>query len=643
MLINHLAAKIIRDNIKSDKKIYSLSLSKLKKLFYKHIYCDGQRLAVFGYERDVTKFLKVLPDSAEEIICEYANPENWKNNPGQDFLGEEQILRIAGFQVDKLVIVSDDLRYLAQMHLITEGISYEIVDIYALIKREYARTVVKSISNTSWEIMKEYVKWGGVWLSERFTALREVQCVKYWREECEKKCDNYDAILVKKYFAQEARDDKEKKYYLRELIINYLLIRDFQNAFLYIDEYTDLFGKEENAFLNVKDSFMELFSQMKAQLADRKKKDIIIFWCDNMPYSEFKEFSFLKEEAKDSLVFENAYTHVPYTHTTTQALFAGIPFFENGLYEWKHPNFVKHGRTMDLLEANDYEICEIHNNYIQQRFTRKLYYTVKSSRPPGTMHLWEMLAQILENQGKKQYIVCHMMCELHPPYWNGESLKMRTAGNNIYSDEKLYANQIKESAAYLEKQILWYSSFLGENVCRIYMSDHGIGTPRYIEDRIHTFCFVKDSGIARGSYQGLFSYLNFCELIKYILQPTEENLGRVFSEYVLIQNDHPYSVKFCRDIINKLEKGEDVHKEKWMGFRGIIKDDYKLVIFPTGEEYWFDLLDNKIESDDIDPQLVKLMRDKVGNEFADIGSSEHYKETRKLYERLHINLKNEQE
>lgn len=642
MLINQQTEKIIRDNIKAEKKILYIPVFQLKKIIRNHIDFQSKKIAIFGYKRDIDRFLKCIPDNAEEIICEYANPENWKNNPGQDFLGEEQTLRIAGFQVDKLIIVSNDLRYLAQMHLITEGASYEIIDIYALIKREYAGTVVKSISNTSWEIMKEYVKWGGVRLSDRFTALREVQCVKYWREESEKKCDNYDGIFVKKYYAQNARDDKEKQYYFRELIINYLMIRDFQKAFLYIDEYNDLFGKEDNSFLTVKDSFMELFSRMREQLAERKKKDIIIFWCDSMPYSEFKEFSFLKEEAEGGLLFENAYTHVACTHTTAQSLFVGIPFFEGGLYGWERPNFVKHGRTIDLLEENEYEICEIHHTYIQEKLTRKLPYTVKSSRPPGTMHLWEILAQILENRDKKHCIVCHMTCELHPPFWNGESLKMRTAGNNIYSDEKLYANQIKESAAYLEKQILWYSSFLGENVCRIYMSDHGIGTPRYIEDRIHTFCFVKDRGIARGSYQGLFSYLNFCELLKYILQPTEENLGRVFSEYVLIQNDHPYSVKFCRDIINKLEKGEDVHKEKWMGFRGIIKEDCKLVIFPTGEEYWFDLLDNKIESDDIDPQLVQFMRDKVGNEFADISSNEHYKETRKLYERLHINLKNEQ-
>lgn len=82
------------------------------------------------------------------------------------------------------------------------------------------------------------------------------------------------------------------------------------------------------------------------------------------------------------------------------------------------------------------------------------------------------------------------------------------------------------------------------------MSDHGIGGPAYSERRLHAFCFVKAPDITQGRYKEYFSYLKFYDLAGYILHSTEDNLKKLFSEYVLIQNDHPYSKKYCEEIMN---------------------------------------------------------------------------------------------
>lgn len=569
--------------------------------------------------------MRCLTQSCSNVKSVYARQEDWVNLPGREFHHPELVLEIAKYEIDKLVIVSDDLRYLLQMLLVNEDISYEIVDIYELIKREYRTVIVKSIAMPLKEAVREYIKYKQSRVSEQ-----------------KKYCDNYDAILVKKYWAKKAVNKKEKQYYLRELIISYLLIKDYRNAFFYIDRYTRLTGKKNNPFIQVKHEFLALLSQMKKQLRARKQRDIIVFWCDTLPYSDFRKYHFLETIAKDSMVFENAYTHVPYTHTTIQAMFTGVPFFEGKLYRSvETPDMVRASKTIDLLRENHYQICEVGGSYIKRKYASRPNRSVRCSYLPSSMELWETLAQLLkdENKNEKQFIICHMDGELHNPYWNGESERLIHDPGSLLCDVAKYENQRKESAKYLEKQILYYMDFLGQSACRVFMSDHGIGAPAYSERRLHAFCFVHDHNVKKENFDEYFSYLKFYELLDYILHPTEENLKKIFSDYVLIQNDHPYSEKFCREILCMLRNNEDIRLKDWMGIRGIIKKGYKLIRFPKGQEIWYDSEDNEIMQEDIqDRDLVRFMRDKVGDEFPDIYAEKHYVHTRKLYEKLQLDF-----
>lgn len=439
--------------------------------------------------------------------------------------------------------------------------------------------------------------------------------------------------MVKRLRYKYAKSDKDKKYYLSELIISYLKIKDYRSAFFYIDEYVMLFG-ETNGFAKIKQEFSQLLLDIKKEMHNRKQKDIIVFWCDALSYRDFVKWDFLKEIQKDSLFFENAYTHVPYTHTTIQAIFTGEPFFDGKFY---HILNVEKGKTIDLLEYYGYRIYEPGYRYIDTKYTTKLDCIARNAYQPASIMLWETLAQILKDDEKK-FIICHMDCELHNPYWNGQSEKMRVDPGNFLTDISDFLFQRRESADYVEKQILYYSDFIGENACKVYMSDHGSGgVPPYDESRLHAFCFVKDSNIVKGRYKKYFSYLNFYNLIQYILNPTKINFQNVFSDYVLIQNDHPFSEKYCDRILLGIEKGEDVCWKKWMGFRGIIKGGYKLIRYPGCHESWFGPNDIEIHPDSIQNSgLVEDMRKMVGNIFPDIYEDDHYVHTRKLYEKLGV-------
>lgn len=161
MDINVRAEAILSRVIAPDKRTYFLSDMFLKRIVKKYALGQESKVAVFGYKRDVDRFSKCFPSKCNALIREYAKPENWRCDPGQEFKGEEQIHEIAQLSIDRLVIVSNDLRYLAQMYLIKENVSYEILDVYELIEREYKRVVVKSIANSPIQILKEYIKWGG--------------------------------------------------------------------------------------------------------------------------------------------------------------------------------------------------------------------------------------------------------------------------------------------------------------------------------------------------------------------------------------------------------------------------------------------------------------------------------------------------
>lgn len=623
MDINKHAEDILSRNIKPYRELYFLPEVWLKYIIKKHILRrGGGKIVVYGYQNDADRFMTCLPPDCSNVKCVYARREDWLNRPGKEFHHPELIVEIAKYEIDKLVIVSDDLRYLLQMLLMNENISYEIVDIYELIKRLYKTVIVGSIATPLKDASKEYIK-----------QLRMPGQKKY--------CDNYDAIVVKKYRAKKAVSKKEKQYYLRELIISYLLIKDYKTAFFYIDCYTRLTGKRNNPFIRIKQEFLELFSQMKRQLRAREQKDIIVFWCDALPHSDFKKYHFLEDVVKDSMVFEKAYTHVPYTHTTIQAMFTGVPFFEGKMYRnVETPNMIRQSKTIDLLRKNCYQIGEVGAGYIKRKFAKMPNYSVRCSYPPASMELWETLAQLLKDENEKKFIICHMDGELHNPFWNGKSERLLLDPGRFLGDVAEYENQIKESARYVEEQILYYLDFLGENTCKIFMSDHGIGAPAYAERRLHAFCFVSDHHVKKGNFNEYFSYLKFYELLNYILHPTEDNLRKIFSEYVLIQNDHPYSEKYSEEILGKLKNKEDIRQKDWMGFRGIIKNGYKLVRYPQGEEIWYDPADNEIEPEDIqDRELVQFMRDMAGHEFPDIYAEQHYIHTRKLYEKLQLDFK----
>lgn len=638
MDIDAMAKGIFRKYIKPYRKLIYVPTNYLQ---YAARQCiDGsKKTVVFGYTKDVKRFMSCLPKylvhtGGGHIRAEYTNPNDWVNLPGREFNNTELITKIASWEIDQLIIVSEDLRYLLQMHLIGEAVPYEFVDIYDIIKMEYGVIAINGIARN--------------WIKNTiFVVKNRIKFLLYnyykwkkqdWKINPIEYCDNYDAILVKKYHAQKATDSREKSFYLKEVIINYLMIHDYQNAFSYIDEFVEIFGTNNNSFLQLKEEYIELFLQMKEHLHNKQEKDIIIFWCDALPHEDWESWKFLSDLTKDSLVFQNAYTHIPYTHTTSQAMFTGIPYFEGKMYRTiETENMIEYGKTFAYLEREFYQIKEIGGNYTKRKYSRGDNYIIRSAYPPASIHLWETLDEILK-EDRKKFVICHMDCELHNPYWNGESDRLRMDPGNFLADISDMEMQRKESAAYLEKQILFYTEFLGENTCKIFMSDHGIGGAAYSDRRLHAFCFVNDNGIVKGKYNKAFSYLKFKELIQYILYPTQSNFHNIFSDYVLIQNDHPYSEKYCTEIMKKLKNNEDVPKVKWMGFRGIIKDGYKFLYFPDGEEIWFDSAEREIDPKDLDHTLVKFMRENVGNEFPDINVEEHYVHTKSLYNALQIKL-----
>ena len=137
MDINKCAEDILAKNIKTYKELYYLPGIWLKYIIRKYIVnARRDRIVVYGYQNDVDRFMKCLPKKCINVKSMYAIQEDWINRPGKEFHHPELIREIAKYKIDKLVIVSDNLRYLLQMFLISEDVTYEIVDIYELIKRK---------------------------------------------------------------------------------------------------------------------------------------------------------------------------------------------------------------------------------------------------------------------------------------------------------------------------------------------------------------------------------------------------------------------------------------------------------------------------------------------------------------------------
>lgn len=428
-------------------------------------------------------------------------------------------------------------------------------------------------------------------------------------------------------------DQDSKQDTLANLIKQFILIKDFVNFYRYIDIYVENKYGEYETYLSLKKEVQQLVIEIKNCLGERKHRDIVVNWIDAISYYDMGNFDFLSCESKKGTFFENAYTTIPWTSDAMRSiLFANYPIegklFLTNNYSKENSIFIKmlsqYGykfsycgidRMAVLYGGEDVIIpVEIYNNKYDSSTTKQ----------------WNAV-QLLCQYDFPLCIIVHNLNETHMPYVCGltDTFIDFDVMPKDWADERCQ-KQADISGKYLDEQLAFYSELYGEQLVRVYMSDHGRrGNSCMKDDKIHILLFALGAGIEKKVISSMFSLIDLYKLIENIVCNRDLDDEKYAREHIVVENLDPYSKVAVEKVLSGFKVWEEMRQ-----CRGVVTKTDRYFKHQIGNEYYYKSpksLDNEIDDSTCKDRIDQL-RELCGNEFIDIYQYEKFKCARQLYD-----------
>lgn len=426
----------------------------------------------------------------------------------------------------------------------------------------------------------------------------------------------------------EAEQTKEN---LEILIDSLLVLKDFKTLFHYIAEYMDKGFDFQGRYKLLKQNLVKMFETAKKEMAGRGDKDIIMFWIDAVPYMKLSNLPFLCSKKEKTCFFEYAYTTTPYTHPAMHALFQGALRIEDYQVTDSEINGTNSEVIRDLHNAGygfqHIGYCGDKHFAEEFRLVDESYVGDTGREISACMIYWELLCRLLKSEGPMFYIA-HTIAETHEP-----CMALSLGENRTYKlSESIKRQQYKKTYCYFNEQLEFYSGLLTDGMAKIYMSDHGtnvdLDTWQFLEQRIHTVFMMEGKRVPVKSIKGIFSYVNFKYIMKYLLNGNEEYLAKAITDYSLVEDVDKYNIKAVNYLVRK--NGT----EYGMSFRGVVTSKDKYIRLANGMEFYY-LLPNESENlfhDNNFAERIASLSAAAGDVFLDIDRYPEFGHAKRLYE-----------
>lgn len=414
-----------------------------------------------------------------------------------------------------------------------------------------------------------------------------------------------------------ASNDQTKQIALEKCLFLTLYMRNFVMA----HQYSMLLAEYDNRYEKIWNEIQDLLNAIKRIIKDRQQKDIILYWLDSIPYFDAGSTPYLRKMIKESVVFDNAFTYIPYTHPTLRAMFLVKKDIDDQAY-----NVCKITRenspAIQVLEEQGYDV-RVYSGYFGWYFPLSYqsghFYTDVCA--PVSMKLWDMFSDMLMTEQKTLWLV-HAL-EVHAPYLN-----VRMSDYNYMNIREMRNLATLE----IDEQLAFYDPFVGKNAYRIYMSDHGNGT--MLQRRIQVLFAIYHRTLKPKKIKGLFSLLDFADILKKLLVNGEIKENDLSRDYVEIGNLDLYNPRL---VIN-LFKNKELVNEVYYGYKGIVDREYIYIRYRLGKEWWSPRKDMRNPvlfyqySDDIpEPKLLSKYRELVGEFPEEMLTDEKFRYSKYLY------------
>lgn len=414
-----------------------------------------------------------------------------------------------------------------------------------------------------------------------------------------------------------ANDRRTKRIALERCTFLSLYMKDFITA----EEYVSLLIKEDERYRCMWEEIQNLLDTIRKTVSSRKTKDIIVYWLDSIPYGGEDCMPYLQEVMQESVVFENAFTYIPYTKPTLRAMFLGKKDIDDRTFDISDITR-DNSPLIAFLEMQGYHIkiySGCYNMFFQPQYQSSGY--IWDDYTPVSIKLWNMISDMLLQEQKTLWVV-HALDAHAPCFHNGMSDADYDNGSQRY----------KEAKKKLDEQLGFYDAFMGGDVYRIYMSDHG----REEIYKYHILFNVKHRALEPRRIKGFFSIVDFTTILKQLVLNgciTEE---KFIKEHADIGNCDWYSNDYIKDIFQR--KG--ALSLKFFGCKGVVDKDYIYLRYNTGKE-WLHKRNEKLlcepllfydcPDDVCDMALLSKYRELMVDYPKDLINDEKFRYTKYLY------------
>ena len=147
------------------------------------------------------------------------------------------------------------------------------------------------------------------------------------------------------------------------------------------------------------------------------------------------------------------------------------------------------------------------------------------------------------------------------------------------------------------------------------------------------YFLILGQAVRRQRVKKFFSFLNFQELVQWLIEPERNSLDCVLMDEAVSQDVDYYGEDTVNATIKYFKRG---YPHNGIAFRGIRTGDCKYVLNALGEEYYYIIGEGgeetltPLEDDALRAELQR----KCGTSFIDIRKYDKFKHSRKLYESI---------
>lgn len=380
-------------------------------------------------------------------------------------------------------------------------------------------------------------------------------------------------FFLENYYLFKKENDLTHSEFLKRMIFLSLAFRDFVLWEKYQAEILECSEEgERRIYSEAGCEIKKLLNSMKAALAQRNKKDILMVWLDALNHGSEKDMPFLYGEKEEGILFENAFTVIPNTVPTFRVCFtdqkdAGVGLHSHEPINKEDSSFYRN------LETNGYSF-KVFSGYLgdilDAEWQSNEYF---DQWVPVSLLLWNAACFMAESEASV-FMMVHELAHTHAPFYTLD--KDMDLLSLSYPQIKIRQHCAGKE---VDEQLSFYINLMGADITKIYMSDHGNGQPW---ERLHTFFVVKTPVLSRGVVNEMFSYSAFDKLVSQLLEE-KWNPAEFTSDYACVGALPMYNAKTIR----KTVMGKNVRLSA-LGYSGIVNRDYFYFKYNNGREMMLD-------------------------------------------------------